>query len=40
MDLSNLFKSKKEKEEQDLLLELKGVTPETLKNLSNNKGED
>lgn len=42
MGLLDLFSNnkEKEKEEKDLLLELKGVTPETLENLFNNKGDE
>lgn len=39
MSLLDLF-TNSSKKEQELLLELKGVTPETLENLSNNKGDD
>lgn len=42
MGMLELFINKKEREKEDIemLLELKGVTPETLENLSNNKGDN
>lgn len=42
MGMLELFINKKEREKEDkeMLLELKGVTPETLENLSNNKGDN
>lgn len=43
MSIFDLFKKKETVEEKDIdeqLLDLKGVTPETLENLSDNKGDD